>query len=126
MKVSQPIAGRLSQMMQRLRNLHLNQMSQSPKAVPDQWLKSLKMMKVMRNRHRAAAVLRQVMKMRQNSASVSASKGGGSHRRMMTAEEAIKRFGLDPLRFDRRPMYEILDDEIPYERWAREAKDRKA
>jgi hypothetical protein len=45
---------------------------------------------------------------------------------MMTAEEAIKRFGLDPLRFDRRPMYEILDDEIPYERWAREAKDRKA
>jgi hypothetical protein len=44
----------------------------------------------------------------------------------MTMSEMIKRTGFDPLRFDRRPLTEIMDDEIPYRRWADEAKARKA
>lgn len=40
----------------------------------------------------------------------------------MTMSEMIKHTGLDPLRFDRRPLSEVMNDEIPYERWEREAK----
>lgn len=40
--------------------------------------------------------------------------------------ELLKRTGFDPMRFDRRPLSEALNDEIPYARWEAEAKARKA
>ena len=33
----------------------------------------------------------------------------------------IKRAGVDPVRVDPRPLSEILQDEIPYLRWSKEA-----
>lgn len=40
------------------------------------------------------------------------------------------RAGIDPIRFDTRPLHEIMNDYIPYGRWAMEAylndKKRKA
>jgi hypothetical protein len=32
----------------------------------------------------------------------------------------LKRGGIDPIRIDRRALSEILNDEIPYARWAKE------
>jgi hypothetical protein len=47
--------------------------------------------------------------------------------RMMTDRqvEMLRRGGIDPIRLDRRSLSEILNDHIPYERWARDAR-RKA
>jgi len=36
----------------------------------------------------------------------------------------IKRSGKDPILFDKRPLSEIMGDEIPYQRWQDE-KERK-
>ena len=51
---------------------------------------------------------------------------GAKPREMMTMSEMIKYTGFDPLRFDCRPLNEVLNDEIPYQRWEQEAKARKA
>jgi len=32
----------------------------------------------------------------------------------------LKRAGIDPIRVDPRPLSEIMNDEIPYERWDEE------
>lgn len=37
----------------------------------------------------------------------------------------MERGGVDPLHFDKRPLTEFLNDEIPYTRWKRELKDLK-
>jgi hypothetical protein len=39
--------------------------------------------------------------------------------------ELLRRGGIDPLRGDRRPLSQILNDEIPEKRWSDEAKARK-
>lgn len=39
-------------------------------------------------------------------------------------DEILKRGGIDPVRADRRPLSEILEDEIPYARWAAEKRSR--
>jgi len=107
--------------MQRLRNLHLSQMSQKP-VEPGQ--SSMKMMKLkLKNDRHAANVLRQVTKMK-TSALGTGSKDAVKPKQVMTTEEFIKRHGLDPVRFDRRSWREILDDEIPEQRWADEAKSK--
>jgi len=36
---------------------------------------------------------------------------------MMTMSEWCRRTGRDPMRYDRRPLSEIMNDEIPYEKW---------
>lgn len=43
----------------------------------------------------------------------------------MRIEELIKRGHLDPLSVDKRALREILNDEIPYERWATEKAEGK-
>ena len=35
-------------------------------------------------------------------------------------EEALKRAGIDPITVDKRPLSEIMNDEIPYLKWAKE------
>ena len=37
-------------------------------------------------------------------------------------EELIKRSGIDPIQMDKRPLGEILNDEIPYQKWDEEMK----
>jgi len=39
--------------------------------------------------------------------------------------EALRRGGIDPIRVDRRPLSEILNDEIPYQRWTDEKEKNK-
>lgn len=34
--------------------------------------------------------------------------------------ELLRRAGRDPVRYDKRPLHAILDDEVPYQRWIRE------
>lgn len=46
---------------------------------------------------------------------------------MMNRREALlQRGGIDPFVVDRRSFSEILKDEIPYQRWEKEAKAKKA
>lgn len=40
---------------------------------------------------------------------------------MTTRDELIRRSGKDPVVLDRRSSEEILNDEIPYMRWSKEA-----
>src|SRR5215831_9211396 len=44
----------------------------------------------------------------------------GDHQTMMMLIERLRRGGRDPLLADTRPLAEVLDDYIPYKRWARE------
>lgn len=37
----------------------------------------------------------------------------------------MKRAGFDPMRLDPRPLCEIMDDFIPYERWEDERAERE-
>lgn len=36
----------------------------------------------------------------------------------------LKRAGKDPVFYDPRPLNEIMDDEIPYDRWEQEKKGK--
>ncbi len=38
----------------------------------------------------------------------------------------MRRSGFDPIRLDKRPLAEILDDEIPYEKWEKEKQMEEA
>jgi hypothetical protein len=36
-------------------------------------------------------------------------------------DEILRRAGIDPVRVDKRPLSEVLDDYIPYAKWERQA-----
>jgi hypothetical protein len=58
-------------------------------------------------------------------AAASGTASGRGIRRVVSQQrkiELMKRGGIDPISMDRRPLSQILDDHIPYERWEQEKK----